>query len=525
MEKKLGLSALTALVLSSMLGAGVFSLPQNMAAVASPSALLIGWGITGVGILFLAFAMLLLTRIRPELDGGIFTYAREGFGELIGFCSAWGYWLCAVVANVSYLVIVFSALSFFTDTPELRLFGDGNTWQSIVGASVLLWIVHFLVLRGVQTAAGINLAATLAKLLPLGAFIALAAIAFRMETFRLDFSGLALAIKDTAISTFSNQLIDPQTLLSPPIRQTQIDGLPLKVYLYANSWLAENTQFALLLGVVCGLLAGLLSYYILTIKSDPRKELLLAIKNDQFYVVYQPVVRSETLRISGVEVLMRWRHPVAGEIPPDVFINLAETQQIIIPLTRHLLKLIAQDAPVLQTLLPAGSKLGINISPLHLHAGSFQQDLQHFAAAMPAGHFSVVLEITERAMIDKNRSLGNFDWLHEQGFEIAIDDFGTGHSALIYLERYNFDYLKIDRGFVQAIGTETVTSPVLDAVITLSRRLKLTTVAEGVETQEQAEWLRDHGVNYLQGYWLSRPLTLDALIAAHDEPAKYFTSR
>lgn len=138
MEKKLGLSALTATVLSSMLGAGVFSLPQNMAAVASPSALLIGWAITGVGILFLAFAMLLLTRIRPDLDGGIFTYAREGFGELIGFCSARGYWLCAVIANVSYLVIVFSALSFFTDTPELRLFGDGNTavyrWR--VGSAV-----------------------------------------------------------------------------------------------------------------------------------------------------------------------------------------------------------------------------------------------------------------------------------------------------------------------------------------------------------------------------------------------------
>ena len=194
MEKKLDLSALTALDLSSMLGAGVFSLPQNMAAVASPSALLIGWAITGVGILFLAFAMLLLTRIRPDLDGGIFTYAREGFGELIGFCSACVYWLCAVIANVSYLVIVFSALSFFTDTPELRLFGDGNTWQSIVGASVLLWVVHFLVLRGVQTAAGINLVATLAKLLPLGAFVALAALAFQLDTFRLDFSGLALGV-------------------------------------------------------------------------------------------------------------------------------------------------------------------------------------------------------------------------------------------------------------------------------------------------------------------------------------------
>ena len=194
MEKKLGLSALTALVLSSMLGAGVFSLPQNMAMVASPAALLIGWAITGVGILFLAVAMLVLTRIRPDLDGGIFTYAREGFGELIGFCSAWGYWLCAVIANVSYLVIVFSALSFFTDTPELRLFGDGNTWQSIVGASVLLWVVHFLVLRGVQTAASINLAATLAKLVPLGLFIVLAAIAFNSDVFTLDFHGIDLGV-------------------------------------------------------------------------------------------------------------------------------------------------------------------------------------------------------------------------------------------------------------------------------------------------------------------------------------------
>ncbi|APG17871.1 amino acid permease [Kosakonia radicincitans] len=194
MEKKLGLSALTALVLSSMLGAGVFSLPQNMAEVASPAALIIGWVITGAGILLLAFAMLILTRIRPDLDGGIFTYAREGFGELIGFCSAWGYWLCAVIANVSYLVIVFSALSFFTDTPALRLFGDGNTWQSIVGASALLWIVHALVLRGVQTAASINLAATLAKLVPLGLFVVLAALAFNLDKFRLDFSGIALGV-------------------------------------------------------------------------------------------------------------------------------------------------------------------------------------------------------------------------------------------------------------------------------------------------------------------------------------------
>jgi arginine:ornithine antiporter/lysine permease len=137
--------------------------------------------------------MLLLTRIRPDLDGGIFTYAREGFGELIGFCSAWGYWLCAVIANVSYLVIVFSALSFFTDTPSCACLAMAipGSHRRRLGPAV---DCPFLVLRGVQTAAGINLAATLAKLLPLGAFIALAAIAFRMETFRLDFSGLALGV-------------------------------------------------------------------------------------------------------------------------------------------------------------------------------------------------------------------------------------------------------------------------------------------------------------------------------------------
>lgn len=207
MNKKLGLGALTALVLSSMVGAGVFSLPQNMAAVASPAALLIGWTITGVGIIFLALALLHLSRLRPDLEGGIFTYAREGFGEFVGFCSAWGYWLCAVIANVSYLVIVFATLSFFTDYPGHVIFGDGNTWQALIGASALLWIVHAMILRGVQQAASINMLATIAKLIPLCAFIVLAAFFFKWETFHLDFTGAALdtpiwqQVKETMLIT------------------------------------------------------------------------------------------------------------------------------------------------------------------------------------------------------------------------------------------------------------------------------------------------------------------------------------
>ena len=134
--------------------------------------------------------------------------------------------------------------------------------------------------------------------------------------------------------------------------------------------------------------------------------------------------------------------------------------------------------------------------------------MRTFNAALPPDHFQTVLEITERDMIQQREANQLFEWLHNEGFEIAIDDFGTGHSALIYLERFTMDYLKIDRGFVNAIGTETVTSPVLDAVLTLARRLNMSTVAEGVETPEQAAWLREHGVNFLQGYWISRPMPL-----------------
>lgn len=190
MEKKLGLGSLTALVIGSMIGAGVFSLPQNMAAIASPAAVIIGWIITGIGMIFLALAFQYLSRLKPEITSGVFGYAQAGFGDFVGFCSAWGYWLSAMLANVSYLVIVFSTLGMFFDQPDLVLFGEGNTLLSVIGSSVLLWLVHALVLKGVQTASAINVLTTIAKLIPLFLFIVFAFIAFRWETFLFDFTGL-----------------------------------------------------------------------------------------------------------------------------------------------------------------------------------------------------------------------------------------------------------------------------------------------------------------------------------------------
>ncbi len=339
-----------------------------------------------------------------------------------------------------------------------------------------------------------------------------------------DFSGIALGFSNRAISSFSHQLVNPLQLAQPPVRQVKLDGLPLEVYLYASAWPKENLQFTLLLAVMSAFIATVLCFYIMTLRRHPGKELLAAIKHNQFYVVYQPVVDTSTMKIAGVEALMRWKHPDAGEIPPDVFIHFAETQNLIVPLTQHLFKLIAHDALTLKKVLPAGSRLGVNIAPEHLHADSFRQDIRSFVGSLPATHFQLVLEMTERDMLNEKVATQLFDWLHEEGHLIAIDDFGTGHSTLIYLERFHFDYLKIDRGFIAAIGTETVTSPVMDAVLLLAKRMDLTTVAEGVETAEQADWLCERGVNYLQGYWISRPLTLKQLVAAHDEPAKYFRS-
>lgn len=181
---KLRLGALIALVVGSMVGGGIFSLPQNIAASASAGATLIGWLITGVGMLTLAFVFQTLANRKPQLDGGVYVYAKAGFGDYMGFSSAWGYWISAWIGNVSYMVLLFSTLGYF-----FPVFGEGNTLPAIICASVLLWLLHFLVLRGIKEAAFINTVTTIAKMVPLALFIVIAAIAFKMDVFTSDFWG------------------------------------------------------------------------------------------------------------------------------------------------------------------------------------------------------------------------------------------------------------------------------------------------------------------------------------------------
>ncbi|POR67043.1 arginine-ornithine antiporter [Pseudomonas syringae] len=182
---KLRLGALVALVVGSMIGGGIFSLPQNMAASAEVGAVLIGWAITAIGMLTLAFVFQTLANRKPDLDGGVYAYAKAGFGDYMGFSSAWGYWISAWLGNVGYFVLLFSTLGYF-----FPVFGEGNTLAAVIGASVLLWGVHFLVLRGIQEAAFINLVTTVAKVVPLILFVLIAVFAFKLDIFTTDIWGL-----------------------------------------------------------------------------------------------------------------------------------------------------------------------------------------------------------------------------------------------------------------------------------------------------------------------------------------------
>ncbi|WP_256822250.1 MULTISPECIES: arginine-ornithine antiporter [unclassified Pseudomonas] len=182
--KRLSLSLLIALVVGSMIGSGIFSLPQNMAASAGAGAILIGWLITGIGMLSLALVYQTLSNRQPALDNGVFAYARALGGEYLSFNSAWGYWISAWIGNVSYLVILFAALSYF-----FPVFGEGNNKAAIAGASVVLWALHWMILRGLRTAARANALTTVAKIVPLLLFIGLVIAAFQRETFTVDFWG------------------------------------------------------------------------------------------------------------------------------------------------------------------------------------------------------------------------------------------------------------------------------------------------------------------------------------------------
>ena len=177
-NQTLSVWALTALVVGSMVGAGIFTLPGRFGRATGVVGALIAWLIAGVGMLMLAFVFQNLAQRKPNLDSGVFIYAKAGFGNYIGFLAALAFWSSTCVGNVSYFVLIKSTLGEF-----FPVFGDGDTVAAVIGSSIIIWLFHFMILRGVQQAAGINTIVTIAKIVPILTFIFILLFAFNPEVF------------------------------------------------------------------------------------------------------------------------------------------------------------------------------------------------------------------------------------------------------------------------------------------------------------------------------------------------------
>ena len=204
---KLGLAGLCGLVVSSMMGSGVFSLPQNMALAAPANAVLVAWLITGIGMFFIAETFRILSDIKPHLTAGIFAYARDGFGKRTGFFIAWGYWLSNVFSNIAMAVIMMEALNYFFK----GMFEGGNNLNSLILATVVIWSFMILIQKGIKTAALINLIGTVAKITPLVFFIIVALIMFKWDIFKTaisaDFTFNAAGLKDMLFNVKETMVI------------------------------------------------------------------------------------------------------------------------------------------------------------------------------------------------------------------------------------------------------------------------------------------------------------------------------
>ena len=230
----------------------------------------------------------------------------------------------------------------------------------------------------------------------------------------------------------------------------------------------------------------------------------------QIYMEYQPVIDLRTGRVASLEALMRWRHPERGTIAPGQFIPVAEKSGLIAELGEQALtQVLTQLAAWLAVDVPI-VPIAVNVSPLQLERTDFAALVEKLAAKAGVDPRWLRFEITESAMMkEPERLIGTLERLRALGSQVLIDDFGTGYSSLSYLNRLPIDTLKIDRAFVADLDKGAARTPIIHAVIDLAKQLRLTTVAEGVETAEQAALLRDHGCDYAQGYHYSRP------VAAH----------
>lgn len=255
-------------------------------------------------------------------------------------------------------------------------------------------------------------------------------------------------------------------------------------------------------------------------KVELIKDLNKALKNDEFFLVYQPIV-DQAGKASKFEALIRWNHPEKGLVSPDQFIPAAEESGLIIDIGDWVIQEAKTALSTLQIARGQDVQIGVNVSPLQLlnrreGANVFLSSLMTDSGESNHGTDEtngLIVEITENLLmeLDEHTRQVLLDF-RKNGIQVALDDFGTGYSSLAYIMNYDIDFLKIDQSFVQTLGPESSSSSLCEAIISMAHKLGITVVAEGVETRQQADLLLQFGCDYLQGYYFAKPLRLEEAI-------------
>jgi|GEM_PF-6315717 len=228
----------------------------------------------------------------------------------------------------------------------------------------------------------------------------------------------------------------------------------------------------------------------------------------------QPVVSSSDGRVIGGEILLRWLHPKKGIVYPVDFICVAERSGLIVTITKQLFVRVKNELLEIAPHLPDGFKVGFNISATHLGAHDLVQDCVDFIGSFKPGSIVMMLEITEReAIVYTETVYSNIAALRQAGIKLAIDDYGTGNSTLRNIQKIPFDYIKIDKSFIDLASTDKMSMNILKNIISLAVSINAKTVAEGVETAEQASLLALSGVHFQQGWLWSKAIPISDIIS------------
>ncbi|MDO8454734.1 MAG: GGDEF domain-containing phosphodiesterase, partial [Sulfurimonas sp.] len=233
-----------------------------------------------------------------------------------------------------------------------------------------------------------------------------------------------------------------------------------------------------------------------------------ALKNGDFVVYYQPQVNGESDEITGMEALVRWKHPTMGLVPPSKFIPLAEETGMIIPLDQYVMRTAMKQMVQWHNQGLKHGVVALNLAIKQLNQKDFIPMLKRMLEETKCKSEWIELEVTEgQIMTNPDEAIKILKQIHEMGIRLAVDDFGTGYSSLSYLKRLPIDKLKIDQSFIRDLPEDEEDAAIAKAIIALSKSLNLRVIAEGVETQEQKEFLVANGCNHIQGYFYAKPMS------------------